>query len=118
LRQFFNRIVDYAALDFQGHFFISSIGHNLVLSSPKEVVAYVSSPTAVADFEYAPHGAQVRLAELPLDDGRYRAEFFDPKSGPLGSRTIRVSEGTTNFRTPKFVDDYVIHILASPQDTP
>ncbi len=114
LREFFDGLVDYAALDFKGHFFISPIGHNLVLSSDREVVAYVSSPTGIAGFAYSPRGAQIRLADLPLADGEYHAAFFDPKSGPAGARAIRVKDGTTNFRTPDFVDDLVVHIVEQP----
>lgn len=110
LRQFFDSIHDYASLEFKGHFFISSVGHNLVLSSPKEVIAYVSSPSGMEDYKYAPSGAQMRLADLPLKDGRYRARFFDPKSGPAGTKTIYIRNGTTNTRTPVFVDDLVMHI--------
>ena len=115
LRQFFDRVIDYAELDFKGHFFISPIGHNLVLSSRREVIAYISSPTGIEGHDYGPRGAQIRLADLPLPDGTYRAEFFDPKSGPAGSRIIRVRRGTTNFRTPAFQDDYVVHIVAPPR---
>lgn len=111
LRSFFESLIDYPSLDFRGHFFISPIGHNLVLGSPREVVAYVCSPTGIEGMEYRPRGVQMRLADLPLADGEYRARFFDPKSGPAGERTIRVRRGTTNFRTPDFVDDYVVHIV-------
>ena len=110
LRQFFESIQDYASLEFEGHFFISPIGHNLVLSSNKEVIAYASSPTGIEGYDYSPRGAQFRLADLPLEDGEYIARFFDPKAGPIGSKTIRVRSGRTNFRTPDFVDDYVVHI--------
>ncbi len=111
LRRFFESIEDYGALDFTGHFFISPIGHNLVLASNKEVIAYVSSPTGIEGVAYAPRGAQIRLADLPLEDGKYTAQFFDPKSGPAGSKTIHVRSSTVNFRTPDFVDDYVVRII-------
>ena len=118
LREFFDRIRDYSKLDFRGHFFISPIGHNLVLASSQEVIAYVSSPTGIEGYHYGPRGAQIRLADLPLADGQYRAEFFDPKSGSAGARMIRVRGGTTNFRTPPFVDDYAIRIAAVPAPPP
>lgn len=118
LRQFFEGIEDYASLDFKGHFYISPIGHNLVLSSPKEVIAYACSPTGIDGYEYMPHGAQMRLADLPLEDGEYVVRFFDPKSGPAGSRTVRVRSGETKFRTPDFVDDYVAHIRAPTRESP
>jgi hypothetical protein len=111
LRQFWNSIVDYASLDFKGHFFISPLGHDLVLSSEKEIIAYMSSPTGIENYAYEPRGGQVRLADVPFPNGDYTAYFFDPKQGPAGSREIKVRQGTTNFRTPNFVDDFVVHIL-------
>jgi hypothetical protein len=111
LREFFEGIEDYPSLEFEGHFFISPVGHNLVLSSKKEVLAYVCSPTGIDDFTYTPRGVQFRLADLPLTDGQYTALFFDPKSGPAGSRTVRIRKGTTNFRSQDFVDDYMVRIV-------
>jgi len=111
LREFFESIEDYPSLDFEGHFFISPVGHNLVLSSNKEVLAYVCSPTGIDGFAYTPNGVQFRLADLPLADGQYTALFFDPKTGPTGSRTVRIRKGTVNFRSPDFVDDYVVRIV-------
>jgi hypothetical protein len=111
LREFFESIEDYPSLDFEGHFFISPVGHNLVLSSSKEVLAYVCSPTGLDGIAYAPRGAQFRLANLPLANGQYIAHFFDPKSGPAGTRTVRIRKGMVNFRTPDFVDDYVVRIV-------
>lgn len=110
LRQFFNQIIDYASLDFEGYFFISPIGHNLVLGSKKEVIAYVSSPTAIDSYKYAPKGPLLKLDKLPLSDGQYRAEFFNPKSGPAGFRNIKVLNGYTAFSIPVLVDDYAVHI--------
>jgi hypothetical protein len=110
LHAFFESIEDYPSLDFEGHFFIAPVGHNLVLSSNREVIAYVCSPTGIDGFAYTPRGVQFRLADLPLVDGQYTALFFDPKSGPTGSRTVRIRKGTANFRSPDFVDDYVVRI--------
>ncbi|MCP4614497.1 MAG: hypothetical protein GY845_37940 [Planctomycetes bacterium] len=111
LRQFFNQIVSFGELDFKGHFFISPLGHNLVLSSQKEIIAYVSSPTGIEGYRYDPQGVQIRLADLPFSDGEYTANFFDPKLGPVGSKNIRIRNGTTNFRAPDFTDDYAVHII-------
>ncbi len=92
LRRFFNQIISYSKLDFKGHFFISPLGHNLVLSSKKEIIAYISSPTGIEGYEYKP-SVQIRTADLPFTDGKYTANFFDPKIGPVGSRKIRISNG-------------------------
>jgi hypothetical protein len=31
--------------------------------------------------------------------------------GPVGSKYISAKNGTTNFRTPDFTDDYAVHII-------
>jgi hypothetical protein len=111
LREFFNGIQDYSALEYQGYFWISTVGVNLVLSSTKEILAYISSPTGLENMEFVPNGAHVFLHDLPFPDGRYEATFFDPKSGPAGSRTININNGETRFRTPVFTDDMAVHIV-------
>lgn len=110
LRAFFNRIHSYEELTFRGHFFISPLGHNLVLSSPKEAIAYISSPTGFDDFKYS-SPVQIRLADIPFPDGHYSASFFDPKKGPAGSRKVRIKDGRAIFGAPGFTDDCVIHIV-------
>jgi hypothetical protein len=111
LREFFDSIVDYGSLDYKGYFWISTVGVNLVLSSAKEIIAYVSSPTGMENMEFKPNGAHIFLHDLPFPDGQYEAKFFDPKSGPKGSRKISIKDGDTRFRTPVFVDDMVVHIV-------
>jgi len=111
LREFFNGILDYGALEYKGYFWISTVGVNLVLSSDKEIIAYVSSPTGLENMEFVPNGAHVFLHDLPFPDGRYEASLFDPKSGPAGSRMINIKKGETRFRTPVFTDDMVVHIV-------
>ena len=111
LREFFNGILDYGALEYKGYFWISTVGVNLVLSSEKEILAYVSSPTGLENMEFVPNGAHVFLQDLPFPDGRYKASFFDPKSGPAGSRMITIEKGETRFRTPVFMDDMAVHII-------
>ena len=111
LREFFDSIIDYGSLDYKGYFWISTVGVNLVLSSSKEIIAYVSSPTGMENMEFKPNGAHIFLHDLPFPDGQYEAKFFDPKSGPKGSRKISIKDGDTRFRTPVFVDDMVVHIV-------
>ena len=111
LREFFNNIHDYGALEFKGYFWISTVGVNLVLSSDKEILAYISSPTGLENMEFVPNGAHVFLHDLPFPDGRYKATFYDPKSGPAGSRMITIEKGETRFRTPVFTDDMALQIV-------
>lgn len=113
LRTFFENIIDYGKLEFKGYFFISSPGHNLVLSSPKEILVYISSPTGMNNIVYSKPkgGAKIWLCELPFPDGEYVAKFTDPKLGQAGSKKISIIDGTTFFWTPEFVDDFAIHIV-------
>jgi len=111
LRQFFDGIIDYPSLDFKGYFWISTVGHNLVLSSDKEILAYISSPTGLENLEFYTNGAHVFLYDLPFTDGEYNAKFFDPKTGPMDSATITIENGVTKFRTPVFIDDMIVHII-------
>lgn len=113
LRTFFDQIHAYPELRFEGQFFISPVGHNLVLSSDKEVIAYLSSPTGIEGQVY-PSPVPIRLADLPFPDGTYVADFFDPASGPCGHRTVRILDGRAVFGMPGFTDDRVIHIRHSP----
>ena len=111
LREFFDSIIDYGALDYKGYFWISTVGVNLVLSSPIEIIAYISSPTGMEGMEFEPNGAHVFLHDLPFPDGQYTAKFFDPKSGPAGTRQVSIKNGEMRTRTPVFVDDIVVHII-------
>jgi len=110
LAEFFDEIVDYAALDFRGNVHIGPAGHHLVLSSAVEALVYVSSPTSVEKRHYEPRG--IKLRGLALPDGSYTARFFDPETGPAGSRAIKLSAGKTNFGLPAYTDDMAVHILA------
>lgn len=110
LRKFFDSIVSYEDLTFKGHFFISPLGHNLVLSSRKEIIAYMSSPTGIEGFEYSAP-VQIRLGDLPFPDGLYTATFFDPKKGPAGFRNVNIKKGRAIFGMPGFTDDCAIHII-------
>ena len=106
--------MDYGSLRFEGHFFISPLGHNLVLSSQNEIILYVCSPTGMENLPYnyaSGGGTQIRLTELPFPDGEYEAKLFDPKSGYIGSRKIRIQNGDCIFGTPFFIDDIAIQII-------
>ena len=111
LREFFDQIRDYPSLKHQGYFWISTVGHNMVLSSDQEIIAYMSSPTGIENMTFTPKGAHVFLYDLPFPDGEYPAYFFDPKTGPAGMKLISIEDGITKFRTQDFVDDLVVHIL-------
>ncbi len=111
LRQFFNQIISYGELDFKGNFFISPLGHNFVLSSEKEIIIYMSSPTGMEGYKYNMRGGPIKLAGLPFSDGKYTAHFFDPKSGEAGSKNVVISNGKAAFGAPDFVDDLAIRIV-------
>lgn len=96
----------------KGYFWISTVGHYLVLSSDKEVIAYMLFPVGKENLEFSPKGAyDFFLCDLPFPGGQYEARFFDPKTGSTESVTIRIENGITKSRTPVFVDDMAVHII-------
>jgi hypothetical protein len=114
LRAFWNRLVDYSSLDFVGHVSAGPAGHHLVLSSPKEAIIYVSSPTSVQGRRYT--GNSVKISHLALPVGACQATFFDPEQGVVGEQEIRVREGgSTSFRMPDYVDDMAVHVTPVKQ---
>ena len=115
LRAFWNALVDYPNLGFQGEVAGGPGAHRLLLASEREAVVYLSSATGEERTLVRP--GSVRLADLPLADGRYRLDVWDPKAGPgiIDSRDITVSGGITVFDVPAFVDDLAVHLRPVPE---
>ncbi len=86
------------------------------MSSPKEIIAYISSPTGMEGFEYDLHNSPIKLADLPFPNGQYTAHYFDLKSGPAGSRKRTIHDGRASFGAPIFIDDLAIHIIHPSYD--
>ncbi len=108
IREFWNLIKDYPNLKFKGHIYAGPVGHHLVLSSDKEAVIYLSSPTGIQDTKYPPYG--IRMRELNLKDGKYDALLFDPANGKRDRKQILVKDGKTKIRLPAYVDDIAVHM--------
>jgi hypothetical protein len=112
LRAFFDSLVDYPNLWFDGRVEQGPGAHRLVLSSAREAVAYVSSATGRQGVRYG--SSVLRLHELALDDGSYRADVVAPARGPLETRELRVVAGSAVVPLPAFIDDLAVHVWKPP----
>jgi len=108
LRHFWNSLRDYPNLDFKGHVVNAPVGHHLVLSSSKEAIAYLSSPTGIEGMAYSP--GRLRLQGLALADGQYTARFFDPEQGTVTTEAVSVVKGQARLNYPPFADDMAVHL--------
>jgi len=108
LRKFWDSLVDYPNLWFNGRIESGPGSHKYVLSSNTEAVAYMSSPTGR---EGAKFKAQtLKLNSLSLKDGRYTAEIVRPDCGILNVRDVTAKGGAVSLELPPFTDDIAVHI--------
>jgi hypothetical protein len=84
-------------------------GHQYVLSSEDELVAYLSSETSVEGKTYP--AQTVALSGLATSAGTYRIETVDPATGVIATRDDRVSGGSLSVDLPAFTDDIVVHAV-------
>jgi hypothetical protein len=111
IRDFWNHLIDYPNLDFQG---IVSKGPGLVhmvLSSKKEVVVYLSSEPGVEGKLFA--AQESKLENVGLKDGVYKVEVWKPSApgGVIKKSSCKVINGKVTIEFPDFVDDIVVHIF-------
>jgi hypothetical protein len=116
LRALWQRLVDYPNLWFDG-FVAPSLplgaDHEYLLSSPKEALAYISSPTG-SEGEVFP-ATVVRITNSALADGAYTLDIVKPDKheddGLLARFTdVTVAGGTVDVALPSFTDDIAVHI--------
>ena len=111
IRDFWNGLRDYPHLDFKGAV-INGPGHvQMVLSSSREAVFYLSSKPGVENEQFEP--SVVRLCELELDDGEYNTDIWKLSfpGGIVDTREISIENGAATLDIPAFTDDLVIHII-------
>jgi hypothetical protein len=116
LRALWQRLVDYPNLWFGG--FVGpamplDASHQYLLSSSKEALAYISSPTGVEGHEYVP--MMVNITGSALADRAYRVDIIKPDrhedQGLLASYTdVTVADGAVDIQLPAFTDDIAVHI--------
>lgn len=111
LRRFWESLVEYPELWFEGEIRGGPGEYRYLLASRGEVVVYFSSATGEEGIAY--DGGKVRLGNLPLEPGRtYLLEIVDPKGdrGVLERRPLAVAGRELEFSIPSFVDDLAVHI--------
>lgn len=108
LRAFWDRLIDYPNLAFQGRVVSGPGRHKLVLSSAKEAVIYLSSGTGQRGVKFP--AALLKADQLALEDGAYTADIVKPDSGILDSRSVQVPAGQVSIPLPAFTDDIAVHL--------
>lgn len=108
LRTFWDALVGYGSLGFDGEILSGPGSHRYVLSSDKEAVCYCSSPTGDEGVAYDTQSLDV--SGLATSDGEFIAEIYDPSNGVIETKSTLVSAGGTTLTLPEFTDDIAIHI--------
>ena len=108
LRKFWNRLVDYPNLWFNGGVQTGPGTHQYVLSSEVEAVAYCSSATGEENAHYK--SQSLKLRDLALNDGHYTVEITSPVTGIMETGSVSVKTGALELILPAFTDDIVVHI--------
>ena len=108
LRQFWNRLVDYPNLYFDGWIEDGPGSHKYVLSSRVEAVAYCSSATYKENVNY--NAQDLKLRGLSLIDGSYKAEIINPAIGIVETCTVLAKAGAVDLSLLSFIDDIAVHI--------
>lgn len=108
LVEFWQSLIDYPDLGFQGRVQSGPGSHQYVLSSAKEVIVYCSSATGESGVRFAEETLQ--LEDLSLDNGIYSIDIIKPDAGTMATRTLTVSQGVLSLKLPSFTDDLVVHV--------
>ena len=106
LRDFWGEIADYPNLGFQGGI-LHQAPIQMVLSSPVEVLCYLSSESSALNVDIP--SQQAEIYDVALADGPCLIRFFDPASGFLESSTQgQIEDGRITLQIPDFTDDLMI----------
>jgi hypothetical protein len=111
IRNFWNHLLDYPNLDFQG---IVSRGPgqvHMVLSSQKEAVVYLSSKPGIEKEHFL--AQEATLEYLALKDGLYKVETWklSAPGGIIKNDSCKIVNGKVTIELPVFIDDLVVHLL-------
>jgi len=111
IRDFWDHLVDYPNLDFRGVVSRGPGNVQMVLSSQKEAVVYLSSKPGIDGRQFS--AQEARLEDLILKGERYKVEFWKPAApgGIFKKDSCRIADGKATVELPNFVDDLVVHIF-------
>lgn len=116
IRHLWESLVDYPSLDFRGAVTEGAGQMQMVLSSARETVVYLSSAPGKEGVHYA--AAEIELRDLALVDGTYEIDFWKTAApgGVVGHLRAETVRGRLCFAAPEFVDDLAVHISAERVD--
>jgi hypothetical protein len=111
IREFWNRLVDYPNLDFRGSVIRGPGAVQMVLSSGREAVVYLSSKPGREHVRFTPQ--TLELVDLKLADGSYQVTIWKPAApGGIEARSATRSRGGQfSLDLRAFVDDLAIHLI-------
>jgi hypothetical protein len=115
LRDFWNQIIDYGTLDFEGEIRTGPGFRRMALSSRKEALVYMAS--AMRDIGTTYSAQQAIVSGLTLQDGHFAADVWKPSApdGLVESQTVEVRAGSLKLSLPDFTDDLAVHIYRTGQ---
>lgn len=116
LRALWRRLIDYPNLWFQGYVAPAlpfGADHECLLSSEREALAYISSPTGIEGEDFP--ATMVKIADSALADGAYTVDIIKPDrhegDGLLSRlREVPAKDGVLEVALPAFTDDIAIHV--------
>ena len=111
IRDFWNNLIDYPNLDFQGIISNGPGNVQMMLSSQKEAVVYFSSKPGTEGKQFS--AQEVALENLILKGGVYKLEIWKPTApgGVIWEDSCEIAKGRATIGLPVFVDDLVVHIF-------
>jgi hypothetical protein len=109
LARFWDSLVDYPNLWFNGSIESGPGTHRYVLSSEEEAVAYCSSSTNQEEVKF--EAATLKLKGLSLANGAYTVEIIRPDLGVVDKKSITAKDGSASVELPAFVDDLAVHFV-------
>jgi hypothetical protein len=115
LREFWNSLIDYPNLDFNGDIVKGNMGSSpirRVLSSSKEAIIYVSQEVGRTGKIFKT--ASLKVINLALKNGTYMVEIWKPAAPGGIIKTIQttIEEGILDIgKLPQFTDDIAIHVI-------
>jgi hypothetical protein len=115
LRDFWNQILDYGNLDFEGKVVAGPGRRRMVLSSSREALVYMASAMGEIGTTYL--AQQSIISGLALRDGHFAADVWKPAApeGLIETHTVEVREGSLRLDLPAFTDDLAAHIYGTGQ---
>lgn len=112
IRAVFDALTDYPNLDFAGVVEEAPGDLDMVLSSEREALVYLSSAPGAEEVSY--EAGEVRLSGLNLADGTYTVGVWRPAApgGLLESVVARAADGRLDVGIAAFTDDLVLLVQA------